>query len=61
MMTDSGCMSVFWCNPIVLTNLVSSVGVCVGCLAKVPWFAPNLEEGFCETVSRKSVVLSSVP
>ena len=29
MMTGSGCMSVFWCNPIVLTTLVSSAGVCV--------------------------------
>ena len=61
MVTGSGCMVVLWCSPIVLTTLVSSAGVCVGCLAKVPWYSPNLEEGFCETVSRKSVELCSVP
>ena len=61
MMTGPGFMNVFWCDPIVLTIPVSSAGVCVGCLAKVPWYSPNLGEGFCETVLRKSVVLCSVP
>ena len=60
MVTGFGCMVVFWCNPIVLTTSVSSAGVCVGCLSKVPCYSPNLEERFSEAVSRKLVELCSV-
>ena len=47
-------------NPSVSTVFVSSVGVCVGCLVKVPWCSPNLKEGFSEAVSREFAELCSV-
>ena len=47
-------------NPSVSMVFVSSVGVCVGFLVKVPWWSPNLREDFSEAVSSVFAELCSL-
>ena len=50
MMMGFGCTYDFRCDPTVSVISVSSAGGCAGCSVRVPWCAPDLGEGFCESV-----------